>query len=257
MTGSSLFDLSGKTALITGSSMGLGFAIARGLGEAGARVVLNGRDKDRLTTASERFADAGIAASISCFDVTDEASVQDAFAKLDNDGISIDILVNNAGIQLRKPMVELSAAEWRKVLDTNLTSAFLVGREAAKRMIARGKGGKIVNIGSLMSEVARVTIAPYTAAKGGLKLLTRSMAAEWAKHDIQANAIGPGYMVTEMNRALLDDAKFDAWVRGRTPSGRWGTPEDLIGAAVFLASGASSYVNGQIIYVDGGMLAVL
>jgi gluconate 5-dehydrogenase len=143
------------------------------------------------------------------------------------------------------------------VLATNRTSAFIIGREAARRMIDRKQGGKIINIGLLTSEVARATVAPYAAAKGGIKLLTRSMAAEWAQHDIQANAIGPGYIVTEMNKALVGDPKFDAWVKGRTPSGRWGTPDDLIGAAVFLASAASNYVNGQILYVDGGMLAVL
>ena len=179
------------------------------------------------------------------------------FTSSTGDGVEIDILFNNAGIQLRKPMVELATDEWRRVLETNLTSAFQVGREAARRMIQRGKGGKIVNIGSLTSEVARATIAPYTAAKGGIKMLTRSMAAEWARFDIQANGIGPGYIVTEMNKALTDDPKFDAWVKGRTPSGRWGLPDDLIGAAVFLASPASAYVNGQMLYVDGGMLAVL
>ena len=191
------------------------------------------------------------------FDVTNESAVVDAFAKLDAEGIAVDILVNNAGIQLRKPLVELSVAEWQRVIDTNLTSAFIVGREAARRMIRRGKGGKIINIGSLTSEVARATVAPYTAAKGGIKLLTRSMAAEWAEHDIQANAIGPGYMMTEMNKALIENPTFDAWVKGRTPARRWGKPEELVGAAVFLASAASGYVNGQIIYVDGGMLAVL
>jgi gluconate 5-dehydrogenase len=187
----------------------------------------------------------------------DESAVRAAFARLDAAEIHVDILVNNAGIQLRKPLVELSVAEWQRVIDTNLTSAFLVGCEAARHMIRRGNGGKIINIGSLTSEVARATVAPYTAAKGGIKLLTRSMAAEWAEHDIQANAIGPGYMITEMNKALVDDPAFDAWVKRRTPARRWGRPEELVGAALFLASSASSYVNGQIIYVDGGMLAVL
>ena len=252
-----LFDLSGKTALVTGSSGGLGLAMARGLAEAGAAIVLNGRDAGRLAKAAETLAAAGHRVTTSSFDVADEAAVVAAFAAFDAEGRAIDILFNNAGIQYRKPMVELAAADWRRVLETNLTSAFLVGREAAKRMIARGQGGKIVNIGSLTSDVARATIAPYTAAKGGIKMPTRSMAAEWAKFGIQANAIGPGYIVTEMNKALTDDPAFDAWVRGRTPSGRWGLPEDLIGAAVFLASAASAYVNGQIIYVDAGMLAVL
>jgi len=251
-----LFGLTGKTALVTGSSGGLGFAMARGLAEAGAALVLNGRDQAKLDKATRSLADDGHRVTSQVFDVTDEAAVQDAFARMDADGVAIDILINNAGIQFRKPMVDLAVADWRRVLETNLTSAFMIGREAARRMIARG-GGKIINIGSLTSEVARPTIAPYAAAKGGIKLLTRSMAAEWAAHNIQANAIGPGYILTEMNTALIENASFDAWVRGRTPAGRWGTPDDLVGAAVFLASPASAYVNGQIIYVDGGMLAVL
>ena len=180
-----------------------------------------------------------------------------AFESLDREGVAVDILINNAGIQFRKAMVDLSAADWRRVVETNLTGAFLVGREAAKRMIARGHGGKIINIGSLTSEVTRPTVAPYTSAKGGIKMLTRSMAAEWAKHNIQTNAIGPGFFDTDMNKALTGDPEFDAWVKGRTPSGRWGQPEELAGTAVYLASAASNYVNGQIIYVDGGFLAVM
>ncbi len=251
-----LFDLSGKTALVTGSSGGLGLAMARGLAAAGAAVVLNGRDAGRLDAAAAGFP-AEVTVSTSPFDVTDEAAVAAAFEAFDARGVQIDILFNNAGIQFRKPMVELAVADWRRVLETNLTGAFLVGREAARRMIARGRGGKIVNIGSLTSDIARPTVAPYTAAKGGIRMLTRSMTAEWAAHGIQANAIGPGYIATEMNRALLDDSKFDAWVRGRTPSGHWGRPEDLVGTAVYLASPASDYVNGQMIYVDGGLLAVM
>ena len=190
------------------------------------------------------------------FDVTNEAEILTAFANLDAQGVAIDILVNNAGIQLRRPMVELDTADWRRVIETNLTSAFVIGREAAKRMIPRGHG-KIINIGSLTSDAARATVAPYTVAKGGIKMLTRAMTAEWAVHGIQANAIGPGYMLTEMNQALVDDPSFNAWVIGRTPARRWGKPEELIGTAVFLASAASDYVNGQLIYVDGGMIAVL
>ncbi len=190
------------------------------------------------------------------FDVTDEAAVTAAFEAFDRDGIAIDILVNNAGIQLRKPIVELSTPEWQKVMDTNLTSAFVVGREAAKRMITR-KSGKIINIGSLTSELARATVAPYTVAKGGIKMLTRAMTAEWAEHGIQVNAIGPGYMLTDMNEALINNPQFDGWVKGRTPARRWGKPEELAGTAVYLASAASNYVSGQIIYVDGGMISVL
>ena len=234
-----LFDLTGQTALVTGSSRGLGRAMAEGLAAAASEMRARGR------TVHE-----------ACFDVTDEAAVVAAFERLDRDGVAVDILVNNAGIQLRRPMVDLATADWRRVIEVNLTSAFVIGREAAKRMIPRGRG-KVVNIGSLASELARATIAPYTVAKGGIKMLTRAMAAEWAQHGIQANAIGPGYMLTDMNQALVDDPAFDAWVKNRTPSRRWGKPEELIGAAVFLASAASDYVNGQIIYVDGGMIAVL
>jgi gluconate 5-dehydrogenase len=257
MSASTLFDLSGKTALVTGSSGGLGLAMARGLAGAGARVVLNGRDGAKLAATAKAFEAEGHRVLTRAFDVADDASVRGAFERFDAEGVAIDILVNNAGVQLRKPMLDLTTDEWRHVLDTHLTAAFQVGREAARRMIARGSGGKIINIGSLMSEVARATTAPYTAAKGGIKMLTRSMAAEWAQHGIQANAIGPGYIATEMNRALLEDPKFDAWVKGRTPSGRWGRPEDLVGVTIFLASAASDYINGQIVYVDGGMLAVL
>jgi gluconate 5-dehydrogenase len=252
-----LFDLSGKTALVTGSSDGLGLAIARGLAAAGAAIVLNGRDEQKLTAAAKSFEAAGRPALTRAFDVADEPAVRGAFEHFDAAGVEIDILVNNAGLQLRKPMLELRTDEWRRVVDIHLTGSFQVGREAARRMIKRGRGGKIINVASLASEVARATIAPYTAAKGGIKMLTRAMAAEWAQHDIQANAIGPGYIETEMTKPLMADRKFDAWVKGRTPSGRWGKPDDLIGVAVFLASRASDYVNGQIIYVDGGLLAVI
>lgn len=251
-----LFDLTGRTALITGSSRGLGRAMAEGLAKAGAKVLINGTDPARVATAVEEFRAAGHQADAVAFNVTSEADVVRAFEELDAAGIAVDILVNNAGIQFRKPMVELETADWQRVLDTNLTSAFVIGREAAKRMIGRGHG-KIINIGSLTSALARATVAPYTVSKGGIKLLTQAMAAEWAASGIQANAIGPGYMITDMNQALIDNPDFDAWVKGRTPARRWGKPEELIGAAVFLASPASDYVNGQIIYVDGGMLAVL
>lgn len=251
-----LFDLSGRTALVTGSSRGLGRAMAEGLARAGARVIINGTAADRVAATAEALRVEGFAADGVAFDITDEAAIVGAFERFDAQGIAVDILVNNAGIQLRKPMVELTTEEWHKVIKTNLTSAFIVGREAAKRMIPRG-AGKIINIGSLTSELARATVAPYTVAKGGIKMLTRAMAAEWAANGIQANAIGPGYMLTDMNQALIDNPTFDAWVKSRTPSKRWGKPEELIGTAVFLAASASDYVNGQIIYVDGGMLAVL
>jgi gluconate 5-dehydrogenase len=257
MSMSHLFDLTGKTALVTGSSDGLGLAMARGLAAAGARIVLNGRDERKLATVAKSFEAEGRRTSARAFDVADEGSVLAAFEHFDASGVEIDILVNNAGFQLRKPMLELKTDEWRRVVETHLTGSFQVGREAARRMIARGRGGKVINVASLASEVARATIAPYTAAKGGIKMLTRAMAAEWAAHDIQANAIGPGYIDTEMTKPLMADPKFDSWVKGRTPSGRWGKPDDLIGVAVFLASPASAYVNGQVIYVDGGLLAVI
>lgn len=252
-----LFDLSGKTALVTGSSGGLGYAMARGLAEAGARIVLHGRNAEKLEKAQQSLNAEGHDVAITSFDVTDESGITEALDTLEKTGRSIDILINNAGMQLRKPMVELERNEWQKVIDTNLSSAFLVGRQVARRLIERGQGGKVINIGSLMSSVARPTVAAYTAAKGGIRLLTQSMAAEWAEHGIQANAIGPGYMITEMTQPLVDDKAFNDWIVGRTPSRRWGTPDDLVGTAVYLASPASSYVNGQIIYVDGGMLAVL
>jgi gluconate 5-dehydrogenase len=256
MTANPLFDLTGKTALVTGSTRGLGRAMAEGLARAGAAIVVNGTNAARVAEAVAELRKSGFTADGVAFDVTDEDAIVAAFEAFDKAGTKIDILVNNAGIQFRKPMVELATADWRRVVETNLTSAFVIGREAAKRMIARG-AGKIVNIGSLTSELARATIAPYTVAKGGIKMLTRAMAAEWAVHGIQANAIGPGYMLTEMNKALIENPEFDAWVKGRTPAKRWGKPDELIGAAVFLAAPASDYINGQIIYVDGGMLSVL
>ncbi len=256
MTANPLFDLTGKTALVTGSARGLGRAMAEGLARAGAAIIVNGTNAARVAAAADELRQAGFDASGVAFDVTDEEAIVAAFEAFDKAGTRIDILVNNAGIQFRKPMVELATADWRRVVETNLTSAFVIGREAAKRMIEQ-KAGKIVNIGSLTSELARATIAPYTVAKGGIKMLTRAMAAEWATHGIQANAIGPGYMLTEMNKALIENPDFDAWVKGRTPAKRWGKPDELIGAAVFLAAPASDYINGQIIYVDGGMLSVL
>ena len=252
-----LFDLSGRTALVTGSSRGLGHAIAEGFAQAGARLVLNGVDAARLAQSVAALRAKGHDVVEAAFDVTDEAAIQASFARLDDAGVAIDILVNNAGIQLRKPLVDFTLDEWNKVINTNLSSAFMVGREAARRMIKRARGGKVINVGSLTSEAARATVGPYTTAKGGIKMLTRAMAAEWAEHGIQANAIGPGYMATEMNTTLMENPAFDAWVKARTPARRWGRPDELAGTAIFLASSASDYVNGQIIYVDGGMLAVL
>ncbi|MBS3650511.1 SDR family oxidoreductase [Pseudaminobacter sp. 19-2017] len=252
----SLFDLTGRIALITGSTRGLGRAIAQGLAEAGAKVVLNGTNGERVVEAVAEFRDRGLQAEGIAFNVTDEAAVVAAFRRFDDEATEIDILVNNAGIQWRKPMLDLPTAEWQRVLDVNLTAAFVIGREAGRRMVARGRG-KIINIASTTSTLARATIAPYAVSKGGLKLLTQEMAAEWAGSGVQANAIAPGYMITEMNTALLENRDFSAWVESRTPSRRWGRPEELIGTAVFLASFASDYVNGQLINVDGGMTAVV
>jgi gluconate 5-dehydrogenase len=251
-----LFDLTGSTALVTGSSRGLGRAMAEGLANAGAKVIVNGTDAARVATTVDEMRAAGMQVEGRAFDITDEAAIVLAFEDFDARGVAIDILVNNAGIQLRKPMVDLTTAEWQRVIDTNLTSAFVIGREAGRRMVAR-KHGKVINIGSLTSDLARATVAPYTVAKGGIKMLTKAMAAEWAEHGIQANAIGPGYMLTDMNQALIDNPAFDAWVKGRAPAKRWGLPQELAGVAVFLASPASNYINGQIIYVDGGFSAVL
>jgi gluconate 5-dehydrogenase len=252
-----LFDLTGRTALITGSTRGIGLALAQGFGQAGAAVIVNSRQQADVDAAVAQLAAQGLQARGAAFDVADEAAVAAAFAALDSQGLAVDILVNNAGIQHRQPMLELPLADWQRVIDTNLTAAFLVGKQAAQRMVARRRGGKIINIGSLTSHAARATIAPYTVAKGGIKMLSKAMAAEWAQHGIQANSIGPGYIDTELNQALVNDPKFDAWVKASNPAQRWGRPEELVGTAIYLASAASNYVNGQIIYVDGGWLAVL
>ena len=254
---STLFDLTGRTALITGSTRGIGFALAQGLAESGATVIVNSRQQVAVTQAVEKLQALGLKARGAAFDVAEQQSVEAAFEGFDRDGLEIDILINNAGIQHRQPMLELSLQDWNRVLNTNLTAAFMVGRAAARRMIDRGTGGKIINIGSLTSEAARATVAPYTVAKGGIKMLSKAMAAEWAQFNIQANAIGPGYILTDMNEALVNNASFDAWVKSSNPAQRWGRPEELVGTAIYLASGASSYVNGQIIYVDGGWLSVL
>ena len=251
-----LFDLSGKIALVTGSGGGIGYAIARGLGKAGARLVLNGRNEDKLNAAVDKLRGEGLDACGYAFDVTDAATVEAAVAKIEDEVGPIAILVNNAGLQRRGPLEQISQADWQAVIDTNLTGAFLAAQAVARRMIVR-KAGKIVNICSLMSEVGRPTIGPYMASKGGLKMLTKSMALEWGKHNIQANGIGPGYFVTEMTQKLKDDPQFDGWITGRTPASRWGSVDELVGPAVFLASDASSFVNGQIVYVDGGILAAL
>ncbi|PSM38544.1 gluconate 5-dehydrogenase [Streptomyces dioscori] len=249
-----LFDIGGRTALVTGSSRGIGLALARGLAEAGCTVVLNGRDPDRLAEAAARL--PGKAVHTAAFDVTDGPSVAAGIADVEERVGPLDILVNNAGMQLRSPLLEFTDSDWHRILDTNLTSAFLVGREAARGMTARGHG-KIVNICSLQSEVARPGIAPYAATKGALKMLTKGMCADWGPHGVQVNGLGPGYIETELTQPLVDEPEFSAWVRRRTPAGRWGRTEDLVGGVLFLASPAADFVSGQILYVDGGMTSVL
>lgn len=252
------FDLSGRVALVTGSSRGIGSAIADGLAGSGASVILNGRDGPRLANALEsaRRRVPGATWSASAFDVTDEAAIESAIARCESAAGPIDILVNNAGIQLREPLTEISLDNWRAVIDTDLTSAFLVGRTVARGMLERGRG-KIINVCSVQSELARPGIAAYTAAKGGLRNLTKAMAAEWSGAGIQVNGLAPGYILTEMTQPLADDPGFDAWVRNRTPARRWGRVADLAGPAVWLAAPASDFVTGQVIYVDGGMTSVV
>jgi gluconate 5-dehydrogenase len=250
------FDLSGKVALITGAYRGLGFAIAQGLAGAGAAVVLNGRRKEALEAAAATLSAQGADASTSVFDVTDRDAIGAAVADINARFGHIDILFNNAGIQRRGPFVDFPQAQWDELIATNLTAPFAVSQAVLPGMISR-KSGKIVHVASLMSELARPGVVPYTAAKGGVRQLTRGMAVELAPHNIQVNAIAPGYFATEMNRALIDNAEFNAWVSRRTPAGRWGQPEELAGLAVFLASSASNYMTGQMLVIDGGMSVAL
>lgn len=254
---SATFSLEGRRALVTGSSRGIGRIIAEALLEAGAAVVLNGVDGERLAGVraglAERFGSDRVSAQR--FDVTDEQQVEDAVAAIETEA-SIDILVNNAGVQHRVALTELALEDWDRVLRVDLTSAFLVGRAVARRMLPRG-AGKIVNIASVQADLARPTIAAYTAAKGGLRNLTRAMTAEWAAGGLQINAVAPGYIHTEMTQRLVDDPEFNGWIVGRTPARRWGTPADLGGPVVFLASSASDFVNGQVLFVDGGMTVVV
>ncbi len=252
----SLFSLQGKVALVTGSGQGIGLAIAEGLSEAGAHVVLNGRDRAKLERAGDMLARAGRKVSISTFDVTDHEAVAAGVAAAEAQAGPIDILINNAGMQRRGAFVDFPVEGWHEVVATNLHSVFYVTQAVAKGMVARGRG-KIVSIGSVMSELGRPTIVPYTATKGAVKMMTRGLAAELGKHNIQANAIGPGYIVTEMNKALIADEAFSGWVRSRTPAARWGETGELVGAAIFLSSAASDYVNGQLLMVDGGMTEVV
>jgi gluconate 5-dehydrogenase len=251
-----MFDLSGRTALVTGSSAGIGYALAGGLAAAGATVVLNARNADKLETAAQQLRGAGAAVHTANFDVTSAEAVAAAIDVIERDIGAIDILVNNAGMQRRAPLEDFEKAQWDELMRTNVDSVFLVGQAVARRMIPR-KRGKIINVCSVQSELGRPNIAPYTASKGAVKMLTKGMAIDWGQHGIQVNGLGPGYFKTELTEALTKNEEFCSWLMARTPSRRWGDVEDLVGAAIFLASEASNFVNGHILYVDGGVTATL
>lgn len=250
------FRLDGRIALITGSSGGIGFALARGLGQAGAAVVLNGRNAGKLEQAATVLRGEGLQVHARVFDVTQAQPVQAAVEEIENTLGPIEILVNNAGMQIRGPLQDFPEQDWHELMRTNVDSVFLVGQAVARKMIPRQRG-KIINICSVQSELGRPGIAPYTASKGAVKMLTKGMAIDWGPHGINVNGLGPGYFKTELTEKLVADEQFSAWLVGRTPSRRWGDVEDLAGAAVFLASDAASFVNGHILYVDGGVTAAL
>jgi gluconate 5-dehydrogenase len=251
-----LFALDGQLALVTGSSMGIGYALARGLGQAGAAVVLNGRDRERLDRATAALTAEGLTVHQSIFDVTQGEDARAAVARIEAKIGGIDILVNNAGIQRRMPLEQYPEDTWHEITRTNLDSVFLVSQAVARHMIGRQRG-RIVNVCSVQSELGRPGIAPYTATKGAVKMLTKGMAIDWGKHGIQVNGLGPGYFKTELTEALVNNETFSAWLIGRTPSRRWGDVENLVGAAIFLTSSASNFVNGHILYVDGGVTSTL
>jgi gluconate 5-dehydrogenase len=251
-----LFDISGKIALVTGSSAGIGLALAKGLAEAGATVIINGRDHAKAEAARAALSGAGLNAHAAPFDVTDAKAVEAGVARIEQEVGPVAILVNNAGIQRRMPLEAFPEATWRELMATNLDSVFFVAKAVAQRMIPRGAGA-IVNICSVQSELGRPNIAPYTASKGAVKMLTKGMAIDWGKHGIRVNGLGPGYFRTELNKALVADEAFSAWLTGRTPLGRWGEVEELVGACLFLVSPAASFVTGHVLYVDGGVTATL
>ena len=250
------FQLNDKLALITGSSAGIGFALARALGEAGAHVILNGRNAEKVAVAAATLQAEGLKVSQTVFDVTHAQDVVAAVQKIEADLGPLEILINNAGMQIRGPLHEYKDEDWHTLMRTNLDSVYYVGKTVAQKMIPRGRG-KIINICSVQSELGRPGIAPYTASKGALKMFTKGMAIDWGQFGINVNGIGPGYFKTDLNQKLVDDPQFSSWLVGRTPSRRWGDVEDLGGAAVFLSSDASKFVNGHILYVDGGVTATL
>lgn len=255
--GLSSFDLTGKIALVTGSSQGIGRALAEGLAGAGASVIVHGRDAAKAARAADEIASAsGVPAHSRTFDVTDAAAVDAGIAAIEEELGTPDIVVNSAGVQRRAPIAEFTDADWDDLLRTNLSSVFYLSRRVARGMVARGSG-KLIQIGSVQSQLARPSIAPYSATKGAIVMFTKGLCADLAGSGVQANAIAPGYFATELTRALVDDEQFSAWVRQRTPAARWGDVRDLVGAAVFLASSASDFVNGQTLFVDGGMTAVV
>lgn len=251
-----LFSVKDKTALITGSSGGLGYIFARALATRGAKVVLNGTNKEKLYDAQRCLKEEGFGTYAFPFDVTKTQEVNTEVDKIAGQIGPVDVLVNNAGVNLRAPAEEMDEETWDRVLNINLKGAFLVSKAVGRQMIKK-KEGKIINICSMQSELGRPTISPYAASKGGLKMLTKNLAVEWAKHNIQVNGIGPGYFKTEMTKPLYENKEFDNWLCSRTPANRWGDPEELVGALIYLSSAASNYVNGQIVYVDGGLLSAV
>ncbi|QFU08984.1 Gluconate 5-dehydrogenase [Rhodobacteraceae bacterium THAF1] len=250
----SLFDLTGKRALITGSSQGIGAALAKGLSDAGAEIVVNGRDTKKLAAAADVLRTGGATIHELPFDVTDHDGVRAAVDGFEQNTGPIDILINNAGMQQRAPLEDFPADGFERLMQTNIASVFHVGQACARHMIKRG-AGKIVNICSVQTALARPSIAPYTMTKGAVANLTKGMATDWAKHGLQVNGLAPGYFATPMNQALVDDPEFSGWLAKRTPAGRWGQTDELVGTAIFLSSQASSFVNGTTIFVDGGMTA--
>lgn len=256
LNGKTMFDLSGKTALVTGSSQGIGYALALGLSQAGAAIVLNGRDQEKLSKAADALRATGANVDVLPFDVTDHGAAKKAIDEYETGDTQIDILVNNAGMQFRTELENYPPEMFEKLLSTNVFSVFSVGQAVANHMIKRG-AGKIINIASVQTSLARPGIAPYTATKGAVGNLTKGMATDWAKHGLQCNALAPGYFDTPLNAALVADPEFSAWLEKRTPAGRWGNVDELVGACIFLSSAASTFVNGHTLYVDGGITASL